>query len=32
VYTVFMNNFSKAIINRTKLSDYVDMSIDFTEI
>jgi hypothetical protein len=32
VYTVFMNNFSKTIINRTKLSDYVDMSIDFTEI
>jgi hypothetical protein len=32
VYYVFMNNFSKAIVNRTKLSDYVDMSIDFTEI
>lgn len=32
VYYVFMNNFSKTIINRTKLSDYVDMSIDFTEI
>jgi hypothetical protein len=32
VYTVFMNNFSKTIINRTKLSDYVDMSIEFTEI
>jgi hypothetical protein len=32
VYNVFMNNFSKTIINRTKLSDYVDMSIDFTEI
>jgi hypothetical protein len=32
VYTVFMNNFSKTIINRTRLSDYVDMSIDFTEI
>jgi len=32
VYTVFMNNFSKTIINRTKVSDYVSMSIDFTEI
>lgn len=31
-YRVFMSNFSKTIINRTKLSDYVDMSIDFTEI
>ena len=32
VYTVFMNNFSKSIINRTKISDYVNMSIDFTEV
>ncbi len=32
VYTVFMTDFSKTIINRTKLSDYVDMSIEFTEI
>jgi len=32
VYTVFMNSFSKSIINRTKISDYVNMSIDFTEI
>jgi hypothetical protein len=32
VYTVFMTNFSKTIINRTKVSDYVNMSIDFTEI
>jgi hypothetical protein len=31
-YTVFMNNFSKTIINRTKISDYVNMSIDFTEV
>lgn len=31
-YNVFMSNFSKTIINRTKISDYVDMSIDFTEI
>lgn len=31
-YSVFMSNFSKTIINRTKLSDYVDMSIEFTEI
>jgi hypothetical protein len=32
VYNVFMSNFSKSIINRTKVSDYVSMSIDFTEI
>jgi len=32
LYTVFMNNFSKVIINRTKNSDYVSMSIEFTEI
>jgi hypothetical protein len=32
VYTVFMNNFSKTIVNRTKISDYVNMSIDFTEV
>jgi hypothetical protein len=32
VYSVFMTDFSKTIINRTKLSDYVDMSIEFTEI
>lgn len=32
IYPVFMSNFSKTIINRTKISDYVDMSIDFTEI
>jgi hypothetical protein len=32
VYTVFMTDFSKTIINRTRLSDYVDMSIEFTEI
>jgi hypothetical protein len=31
-YTVFMNNFSKTIVNRTKISDYVNMSIDFTEV
>ena len=31
-YSVFMSDFSKNIINRTKLSDYVDMSIEFTEI
>jgi hypothetical protein len=31
-YNVFMNNFSKTIINRTQISDYVNMSIDFTEI
>jgi hypothetical protein len=27
-----MTDFSKTIINRTKNSDYVDMSIEFTEI
>jgi hypothetical protein len=31
-YTVFMNNFNKSIVNRTQISDYVNMSIDFTEI
>jgi hypothetical protein len=32
IYSVFMNDFSKTIINRTRISDYVDMSIEFTEI
>ena len=32
LYSVYMTDFSKTIINRTKLSDYVDMSIEFTEI
>jgi hypothetical protein len=32
VYTVFMTNFSKTLVHRTKVSDYVNMSIDFTEI
>jgi len=31
-YHVFITDFSKTIINRTKVSDYVDMSIEFTEI
>jgi hypothetical protein len=31
-YSAFISNFSKTIINRTRLSDYVDMSIEFTEI
>lgn len=31
-YSVYITNFSKTIINRTKVSDYVDMSIEFTEI
>lgn len=31
-YKVFMTDFSKTIINRTQISDYVDMSIEFTEI
>jgi hypothetical protein len=32
IYVVYMTNFSKTIINRTQISDYVDMSIEFTEI
>lgn len=32
IYNVFISNFSKTIINRTKVSDYVNMSIEFTEI
>jgi hypothetical protein len=32
IYNVYMTDFSKTIINRTKLSDYVDMNIEFTEI
>jgi len=32
VYTAFMTNFSKTIIHRTRVSDYLNMSIDFTEI
>ena len=31
-YQVFMENFSKTITHRTRVSDYVDMSIEFTEI
>jgi hypothetical protein len=29
---VYITDFSKTIINRTQISDYVDMSIEFTEI
>jgi hypothetical protein len=32
IYNVYMTDFSKTIINRTKISDYVDMNIEFTEI
>jgi hypothetical protein len=32
IYPVFMTSFDKTIIKRTKVSDYVDMSIEFTEI
>lgn len=32
VYTVFMTEFSKNLLKRTRVSDYVDMSIQFTEI
>lgn len=31
-YQVFMTNFSKTIIHRTRVSDYVSMSIEFVEI
>jgi hypothetical protein len=31
-YYAFITGFSKSVINRTQLSDYVDMSIEFTEI
>ena len=32
VYSVFITSFSKTIVKRTKLSDYVDLDIEFTEI
>lgn len=32
IYNVYMTDFKKTIIHRTKNSDYVDMSIEFTEI
>lgn len=32
VYNVFITNFSKTIIHRTRTSDYVNMNIEFTEI
>lgn len=32
VYNVFMTDFSKTIVNRTRVSDYVSMNIEFTEI
>lgn len=32
IYNVYMTDFSKTVINRTQISDYVDMSIEFTEI
>jgi uncharacterized protein YgiM (DUF1202 family) len=31
-YTVFISNFSKRVLKRTKVSDYVSMDIEFTEI
>jgi hypothetical protein len=31
-YNAYISNFSKRIINRTKVSDYVSMDIEFTEI
>lgn len=32
VYSVYITNFSKNIIKRTTVSDYVDITIEFTEI
>jgi len=32
VYTVFITSFSKTLNHRTRLADYVDMTIEFTEI
>lgn len=32
VYNVFMTGFSKTLIHRTQTTDYVDMTIEFTEI
>jgi hypothetical protein len=32
LYQAYMTDFSKTIVNRTRISDYVDMSIEFTEI
>lgn len=32
IYQVFITGFSKTLIHRTKKCDYVDMSIEFTEI
>lgn len=32
IYNVYITDFSKTIINRTRVSDYVDMNIEFTEI
>ena len=31
-YSVYITDFYKTIINRTQISDYVDMNIEFTEI
>lgn len=32
VYNVFITNFSKTVSKRTRVTDYVDMSIEFTEV
>lgn len=32
VYNVFITGFSKTLIHRTQTTDYVDMTIEFTEI
>lgn len=32
IYSVFITNFSKTLIHRTQTTDYVDMTIEFTEI
>ena len=31
-YRVFMTDFSSSIVNRTRVTDYLDISIEFTEI
>lgn len=32
IYNVFMTNFSRTISKRTRVTDYVDVSIEFTEV
>lgn len=32
IYNVFISSFSKTVSKRTKVTDYIDMSIEFTEV